>query len=145
MRAYPAKKLAMDQNVDDVFFEFDEWIWKGTVKTKRSVYNGEMVKFLNVKLPNDGYIYTDNSAYKEGQSDALKEFRELLQSIMPEGTTFTKWFYNFEWRKLEIHFTEARENQQKIIYHIGFDYGTPEYRSFNGISGFRTKQAEVNI
>jgi len=128
MKSYPYQKIQIDSNLD-VLFEFDEWIWKSEIRTIDTVYKGQIVKFLNVKLPNDGYIYTDNSSFKEKDSEVLQEFREQLKKIMPDGTEFSLWFYNYEFRKLEIHFAD-NEKKPKWIYHIGFEYGTPEYRNF---------------
>ena len=42
----------------DICFEYDKRIWCGTVDCRNALYNGRNVVFTKVKLPNDGFIYT---------------------------------------------------------------------------------------
>lgn len=42
-----------------VHFEFEKRTWAGTVQAERSQYHGRMVKFVNVTMPNCGFVYSD--------------------------------------------------------------------------------------
>lgn len=42
-----------------IYFDYDERKWAGTVCSERSYYGGQLVNFINVKLPNDGFVYSN--------------------------------------------------------------------------------------
>lgn len=49
-----------------VHFAFEGKMWSGTIQQGMAAYAGRSVFFTNLKLPNDGYIYT--SKYTSGDS-----------------------------------------------------------------------------
>src|SRR5690348_13151284 len=42
----------------DVYFAYDDRRWLGIFRTKKGSYDGNVVQFINIKLPNDGFFYT---------------------------------------------------------------------------------------
>ena len=40
-------------------FEYDAALWISTVRHSMVIYGGKQVYFINIKLPNDGFFYTD--------------------------------------------------------------------------------------
>eukprot|EP01038_Epipyxis_sp_PR26KG_P015184 gene15184-20453_t len=46
-------------------FKYDERLWNGTITCNYPNYNnGTQVKFINIRLPNDGYLYTKQYSAK---------------------------------------------------------------------------------
>lgn len=64
-------------NTLSVYFKYDDKLWKGTVEREDSSYEGRLVSFTNIRLPNDGYFYT--SDYNDdGQLNATREDSQAL-------------------------------------------------------------------
>jgi len=89
------------------------------------LYRGKFYTFYNVKLPLDGYLFSEDHTVdiRNDRSSDSRNFLETLKQVMtPSAVILNKggWFYNYDYRKLEVRFIDAN-----IIYHIGYEYGTP--------------------
>ncbi len=109
-------------------FEFEGKIWRGTVDNRKANFRGEFVRFISVKLPNDGFIYTSKYASNKTTHDDLvfdddvKAFLQHITSKIDKKYLEQTWFsYNYNFNKVELYFKCKAE---KLILHIGYDYGS---------------------
>ncbi len=119
-------------NKYSVDFEFEESIWRGTVDNRATYFRGESVSFINVKVPNDGFIYS--MKYVDRNAPILyrnvnlhdQDVADLIEyiglSINPMFLEKVWFYYDVQYCKFEMYF---KCESQKKIFHIGFDYGTP--------------------
>ena len=112
-----------------VDFEFEGKIWRGTVDNRFAVFHKEEVRFINLKVPNDGFLYSSqyedlSSQYHDLQfdADAVDLISFIWESIDEKFHEKTWFLYNKDTHKSELYFKSEKES---IIFHIGFDYGTP--------------------
>jgi len=66
-------------DVSAVYFDYGLRRWKATVKTEESIYGGKKVQFCNIKLPNDGFFYTEE--YSAGTHEEFAETEECLSFV----------------------------------------------------------------
>jgi len=130
LREYPEKtgKLNHELHIQAVYFPYDGYIWKGSCWREQSMWRGELLTFYNIKLPNDGYIYSNLDGeidIRNTNNSSSTLLIETLRKIMPDTYNMMGkedgWFYNFKFKKLEIRYRHGN-----IVYHIGFEYGSPE-------------------
>jgi hypothetical protein len=62
-----------------VYFSYSGCAWKATIKRERSEYNGHLVDFINIKLPNDGYFYT--AEYNNGNGSLVEDKQEAFSFV----------------------------------------------------------------
>lgn len=79
--AWPLEK----EKVDDVYFEYDGFMWRATIRSHSSYYAHRKVAFTNIKLPNDGFFYT--SDYNGGNTLVVTE---ATNSFVTEIIAFVK-------------------------------------------------------
>ncbi len=69
---------------DDVYFEYDGFMWRATIRSHVSHYAHREGAFTNIKLPNDGFFYT--SDYNNGgtliESDATSRFMQNIIGLV---------------------------------------------------------------
>uniref|UniRef100_A0A7S1KRH7 Uncharacterized protein n=1 Tax=Percolomonas cosmopolitus TaxID=63605 RepID=A0A7S1KRH7_9EUKA len=118
-----------DQHIQPVpvMFDYEDKTWTGTVDHQNALYNS--VKFINIKLPNDGFVYTDK--YEGSAPDELKNMSEtadfvdmLLEFILNLDLDFevmnVRVIYKTLAGRLAFYFENA--NADKIIT-IKYEYG----------------------
>jgi hypothetical protein len=66
----------------DVKFDYEEKRWTSTVDMRSTIYKNFDWKFINIKLPNDGYIYTNN--YLKNNTVDMQQV-DLLEFVVQLG------------------------------------------------------------
>lgn len=154
--SYMASLLSVVQFVDTiregtplpttpVHFAFEDKMWSGTIQQGMAPYAGKSVFFTNLKLPNDGYIYT--SKYTCGDSDNEgsnnddiandEETNEVVYSFVDALKSSFAWLDVDENICMEVNYRAAEGRFELYLWElplkvrcvtVKFEYGT--YDSF---------------
>lgn len=125
------------QHNTSVYFKYDEKLWKGTIIREDSDYDGRVVSFTNIRLPNDGYFYTgdynddgqlddkrdDSRAFVSRVAQVLVDRNMIIEGIFlctsinrscpnlpTEENDFVEMKYFEAQQRLAIRFWKADEN-----------------------------------
>merc|ERR1712000_16320 len=116
-----------------VFFDFESRTWRGMVTHQpRSIYHDKLVYFLNLKLPNDGFFYTED--YADSEPERLtrsSETEEFLRSLF--GHIWKAKIFDGQ-PILDIHYWKERQrfsvrlwdSSRKRCLSIEWEYGWHE-------------------
>lgn len=77
---YSKWKGLAKKDVDAVYFNYDELLWKATIKKEHSFYEDRCVEFTNIKLPNGGFFYTEEYIEK-GYDTRMIENEECMKFV----------------------------------------------------------------
>jgi len=128
----PAKKAMTFQTTYDkvpVYFNYDSKVWKATITKEYSDYDndGRPTKFINIKLPLDGFVLTQSYAHPTNLDELkftneTRDFGKLLESIVPFKKMEIDAYYKLQQSRLEFYFWN-REVQDECVT-IKFENGT---------------------
>lgn len=118
-----------------ICFEYDDKVWGGTIDCRHGKYkHGSKVHnvlFTNIKLPNDGFFYTDDYVLPETRTDEIigtTEVTNIVKSIITRvNPQKTCNHINVNYRPGEGRFEiYLWENFDKCLT-VKFEYGTYEW------------------
>jgi hypothetical protein len=84
----------------------------GTITEELSVYEGKQVRFVNLKLPNDSFIYT--TAFVSSAPPTIKKTEEA-EKVLPTVLSALRRFGTLP-EKIEIFFNHIAARQRVEIY-----------------------------
>eukprot|EP01133_Synstelium_polycarpum_P003425 gene3425-3890_t len=76
------------------------------------MYKGVNTKFINIKIPNAGFIYKDTYVDQEGsdtfldQADGVIGFFKDLESVVPFSGGFMEVYYKQQDQRFEVYFQD---------------------------------------
>jgi len=131
-------------------FEYAGRSWTGTVGHHVTEYNDSLTYFINIRLPNDGYFYSEKYAEKQEpgdgvyldatDDDAYEMVRHLLASLLafhPQGFQLTGSedveevipLYCVERQELDLKFYDpVNQKCLTIVWHYGYCNNVPRKR-----------------
>jgi len=113
-----------------VSFDYDSKNWTATFTKEFSRYDGKKIKFINIKLPLDGFVLTSTYSHPTKSdelkyNDETKEFINLLSSIIPFKNMEISAYCKLEDSRLEFYFWNADVEDECVT--IKFENGTYNY------------------
>lgn len=116
-------------NLQSIFFNYDEKVWRGTINCELSPYGDQDVLFTNIKLPNDGFVTSDYCA--EDDCDDLDE-NEVVDELV--GGMLSR-VGDFEPTQVKVNYKENEGRFEVYFFHdngskcltIKVEYGTYEF------------------
>ncbi|EGG19718.1 hypothetical protein DFA_00296 [Cavenderia fasciculata] len=127
-----------------VIFQYEDKFWKGTITKEISIYKQKKTKFINIKLPNDGYVYSSKYLDDQKQNDSFivneetSSFITDLESLVPFEGGWVEINYKEEDSRFEIYFTDDNQESPSILT-IKFEYGYYE----NWVNGHKYTRSEL--
>lgn len=115
--------------MDAVYFVYKQKRWLATIKKQRSIYAGQLVDFINIKLPNDGYCFSEGDQKSEGLINNTKTqafLSYLITAVVRKGMIelhdicTADATYQHENKQLAVYLWSA--NHSKCVT-IKFEYG----------------------
>jgi len=118
-------------------FDYGEYTWASTIECRRARYQlkgvsapKETFTFINVKLPNDGYLYKSDLDLN-GELKYIEEADNFMNKIMTDISSLPLFSqrplirvdYSAQAGRLSIYFID-RPNRR--ILTVKFEYGSPE-------------------
>lgn len=116
-----------DINPYPITFPYDKKNWVGTVMLLDTVYNNKPYLCLNIKLPNDGFVYTEE--YESNNEDLIENEQtinftnNIIQKLNIPDTYTCEINYKLNIERLEFYFDNNLKNDCKLIT-VKFEYGT---------------------
>lgn len=74
----------LPRKADDIYFKYDGFMWRATIRSHVSHYARREVAFTNIKLPNDGFFYTSDYNNRSAliESDATSKFMQNIIGLV---------------------------------------------------------------
>jgi hypothetical protein len=115
----------------DICFEFEQRVWCGTVDCRMAKYDGRNVLFTNVKLPNDGFIYTDDysdptSSRKDdivNNMEVTSVINTILDATLPSDYDEGSLFVNYKPAEHRFELYQFNSDGSKCLT-VKYEYGT---------------------
>jgi len=98
-----------------VYFAYDERRWKATIKREDSIYNNKLVHFTNIKLPNDGFFYSEKYSEGGGEFAKTEETEAFVLDLIK------KLPINFEIGEVEVKYFEDEQRFAIYVWSQGKD------------------------
>jgi hypothetical protein len=138
-------QVASEESVFHVkryYFDYDDRRWMGTLKRHTAKFGGKITDFVDIRLPNDGFLYTPDYLDNENGVDELassrvdavdwimelqKEFKNC-RSLTDAGFTFelvdAEFKYVLSKSAVMLRFFDAaREKCVSVNFHYGVHCG----------------------
>lgn len=117
-----------------VHFNYNGKIWTGTTEKRFADYNQVRTQFVNIKLPNDGFIYTQKYKDSSINGDELlinEESTGLIKRLL-DACEFKDYNvrlnYKMEQGRFEIYCIN-KDTTKHQIFTIKFEYDTYDYNN----------------
>jgi len=121
---FAAQNIQYDKRT--VVFDYEGKKWTATIVRNYSCYKNSWQKITNIKLPNDGFVYSD--VYAEKSSDSLdvqnedaKFLMDTIVATLPERFLDKAWFrYDTDASRAALFFKSVATNE---MITVKFEYG----------------------
>jgi hypothetical protein len=121
----------------DVYFDFEKLLWKGEIERNDFSFEGIKFKGVDIKLINDGFIYTHQDLDDNLTKCDIGSWHSLLADVIsqsfPAVLEFAKriglsnkspFFYRFNAGRLDIH---TKDFVNRLSLSVTYDHGSPTY------------------